>query len=195
MKVKVCGLTRLEDALLAERLGADFVGFIFAKESKRCVSVQKAKKIIERLTTAIPVGVFVEQADDEVLDIAQNSGLKAAQIYRPVLEKVDALTMIEALRVKGKESLDQIGKSRADFYLLDAYHDSAYGGTGRVFDWDLLPGNVSNLFIAGGLAASNVQKAASLHPFAIDVCSGVESVPGIKDSRKLEKFFEEISKC
>ena len=94
MKVKVCGITRVEDALLAERLGADFIGFIFANASKRCVSPEVARQIIEALTTAIPLGVFVEQTDDEVIKIADVAGLKAVQIYRPVVRKLDALTMI-----------------------------------------------------------------------------------------------------
>lgn len=195
MKVKVCGITRVEDALLAERLGADFIGFIFANASKRCVSPEVARQIIEALTTAIPLGVFVEQTDDEVIKIADVAGLKAVQIYRPVVRKLDALTMIEAIRVKDENDLQPVGQSQADYYLLDAYHESAYGGTGHVFDWTMLPEDVSNVFIAGGLGIDNVRRAALLRPFAIDVCSGVESAPGMKDEKKLRMFFEEISQC
>lgn len=196
-KIKICGITQLDDALLAEQLGANFIGLIFHKDSPRCVTPQTALQIAKALGRARPIGVFVSQTPAEVAAIAAQVGLYGVQVYaRICLELPKHLIKIQALRVRDAQDLAMIEhNSGADFYLLDRYHHQHYGGTGAAFDWRILPEERGNLFIAGGINPGNVRAACALKPYAIDVASGVEAIPGKKDPDKLTALFKEIQSC
>jgi phosphoribosylanthranilate isomerase len=192
MRVKICGITRPEDARLAERLGADFVGLVFARRSKRRVDETTAKRIADTLSRAAPVGIFVEQTLAEVEATARRVGLRAVQLYRRTRRRLRGVETIQAIRVRDGRSLAALQSPIPTYHLLDAWHPSQTGGTGRSFDWSLLPDDLGRVFLAGGIRPENVRAAAALRPFGIDVSSGVESSPGVKDPARLEQLFSEI---
>jgi len=196
MKVKICGITTLQDALLAESLGADYLGFIFHGESPRYIAPELAAEIIKNLTRAQAIGVFVDHRPSEIMAIAKQANLFGVQVYSYCCEQLPStLLRIQALRIRDAHDLSAIKRYPADNYLLDRYHDQHYGGTGERFDWQLLPVNRQSIFLAGGINPNNVKEACALKPYAIDVSSGVESSPGRKDEMKLRKLFEEIASC
>jgi phosphoribosylanthranilate isomerase len=192
MLVKICGITTEADALLAVALGADAVGFVFAP-SPRQVSATETRRIIERVPPEIlTVGVFRNEAPARVVEIVNTTGLKAAQLHgaetveqsRWVAERVP-LT-IKAFAA-GDPAIGRIDDYGADLVLVDA--DSP--GSGEVFDWRLAEGvaDPARLIVSGGLRPENVGDAiAHLHPYGVDVSSGVESSPGRKDPVKLRAF-------
>jgi phosphoribosylanthranilate isomerase len=192
MKVKICGITNIDDALMAEELGADYIGLIFAAESPRAVSVAQARAMAPALRRARLVGVFVRQTLSEVERIAAEVPLDAVQHYRRYRRPPRGALSIRALRVRDRRALTAIERSPCDFVLLDAHVDGAMGGTGGAFDWSLLPRRLDRVFLAGGIGPENVRAAAALRPFAVDVCSRVERCPGTKDPAKLRRLFEEF---
>ncbi len=210
MKVKICGITNAGDAQLAESLGADYVGLIFAKGSARCIDVSTAADIAESLAFARLVGVFVEQSLSEVEEIAQLVGLDAVQLYRRPRRRPQGVKYIQAIRVRrhprsgtnrlrrrldplrGGRSLRGVKSSIPDYFLVDTYHETAMGGTGDSFEWSVLPSKLEKVFLSGGINVNNVRLARRLNPYAIDVCSSVECRPGIKDHTRLERLFEEV---
>lgn len=191
MKIKICGITRASDARMAEALGADYVGIIFAKASPRCVGIAAAVDIAASLASARLVGVFVKHSVDEIERIAEHVGLHAVQLYREPERRPEGVVYILAIRVRDRSSLHVMESSAPDYFLTDAHVERAMGGTGHTFDWSLLPRQLDKVFLSGGIDAGNVRGARRLNPYAIDVCSGVESRPGIKEPGKLERFFEE----
>ncbi len=192
MKSKICGVTTEADASLCESLGADFIGLNFADISPRVIDVNRAKSIASTLTNAKSIGIFVEQSTEEIEHIAKEVGLWGVQFYSDLEREMPGFVTIKALRVRDPRTIGVMAVGRCDYYLLDAYSDSAMGGTGKTFDWSLLPPNLDRVFLAGGIKAENIRFAMDTRPFAIDVCSGVESSPGVKDERKLRRLFEEI---
>ena len=192
MKIKICGITSASDARMAESLGADYVGIIFAKASPRCVDVPTAVDIAASLASARLVGVFVEHSVGEIERIVERAGLHAVQLYRQPKRPPEGAVYILAIRVRDRSSLQAMESSAPDYFLTDAHHEQAMGGTGHTFEWSLLPRQLDKVFLSGGIDAGNVRGARRLNPYAIDVCSGVESRPGIKDQGKLEQFFEEV---
>lgn len=205
MRVKICGLTRAEDAKAAHDLGAWALGFIFYPKSKRFIDASSAKNIIAALpATALPVGVFVNQTD-EAISIAQDTGLKGIQLHGD--ETPDDLrraraafsgTIIKALRPKTEADLEAIAhyKGLADYILLDAAVGNEYGGTGHTGDWTLArnaAGFGVPVIVAGGLGPDNIAAAyTQTNPHALDLSSGVEAAPGIKDPAKLQALFANI---
>ncbi|HVG22960.1 MAG TPA: phosphoribosylanthranilate isomerase [Thermoanaerobaculia bacterium] len=182
-KVKICGITRTEDAELAIELGADYVGFIFVKESPRCVAHAPRTSGVQR------VGVFRNAAIDEVRRIAEREQLDLVQLHGEERYTLDGIPTIKAINVDG--ALPQI-ETEADYVLFDTG-----GGTGRTFDWSLLESypRTKPFFLAGGITPNNVSDAiARTNPYAIDVASGVERSPGVKDHDKLRKLFERIQR-
>ena len=180
MKVKICGLTRQEDAELAIELGAAYVGFVFVKESPRYV------EHAPRTTGAVRVGVFRNAPIDEVRRVVEREQLDCVQLHGDETWRMDVPT-IKALRVD--DTLPDT-TTNADYLLFDTG-----GGTGRTFDWSLLANFRPDkpFFLAGGITPDNVADAIAIaRPFAIDVASGVESSPGVKDHDKLRKLFERI---
>ena len=192
MFVKICGITSEEDALLAIAMGADAVGFVFAPSSRQ-LAPGRAADIVKRLPPEImTVGVFRDDAPDRVVDIVQHSGLAAAQLHGHE-SAGDARWIRERIRVVikafpgGDRELRNVDAYGADIVLLD----SASPGSGRVFDWSLAEGAPSGhrLMLAGGLNEDNVGEAIRrVRPWGVDVSSGVESAPGVKDPRKLRAF-------
>lgn len=203
MRVKICGLTREEDAQRAEALGAWALGFIFYPKSKRYIEPAQAARIIAALKTPA-VGVFVNQTGD-VVDIARLAGLKGIQLHGDETPEHCARVktnftgfVIKAFRPENEDDIAAIAdyKGKIDYALLDAGTGGQYGGTGHTFDWNLAvkAGETGiPLILAGGLTADNILTAnAKVKPFAADLSSGVESAPGIKDKEKLEALFSAV---
>ena len=198
--VKVCGITDLGDALAALEAGADMLGFNFYARSPRYVTPAQAQKIIERLPEGVScVGVFVnEPTPAEVERIARTAGLGAVQLHGDetpeYCQSLRALTTIKALRVGTDYTTESAAAYETDAILLDAYVAGERGGTGHTFDWALATltrERVPKLFLAGGLNPENVAQAvAAVRPYAVDVCSGVETSPGRKSPELMRRFVE-----
>ncbi len=197
VRVKVCGITRLEDALLAVRLGADALGFNFWPRSKRYLAPAAAREIIRRLPPLVAsVGVFVDPTREEVLRAAEASGIQVVQLHGdepPALCAALPLPVLKAIRVRDAASLEAIGAYEAAAGILLDTASPGYGGSGATFDWALaaLAAAARPLVLAGGLGPDNVAEAVRIvRPFAVDVASGVESAPGIKDGLRMRRFIE-----
>ena len=192
MKINICGITNADDARMAESLGADFIGLVFVQSSPRSVDVEQASRIAGQLKRAKPIGVFVDADPDRIESTAARVGLHAVQIYGEPVCTIPGVECIRAIRVRDRESLSAMKSGCADYFLLDSYAASAMGGTGIAFDWSVLPSDLSRVFLSGGLNPDNARQASRLGPFALDVCSGVEHRPGLKDPDQMRRFFTEV---
>jgi phosphoribosylanthranilate isomerase len=195
VRIKVCGITRCEDAELAVGLGADFIGLNFYPPSPRCLALEPAAAIARVVKgRARLVGVFVNAARAYIAERLEALGLDLLQFHGD--EDDDELQgwpvpVIRALRLRSDAALDAIaiGETSADFILIDTFHPQLFGGTGRARRLDALGAlDLSRVFVSGGLTPDNAAEAAALDPYALDVASGVEAAPGLKDPRKLESF-------
>ena len=199
-KVKVCGMTNLEDALLAVNLGAWALGFIFYKKSPRYISPSKVQKIIQLLPPFVTsVGVFVNQKEGAVKDIAKFCGLNTLQFHGDetphYCQRFRDYKVIKAFRIKDGFDISGLGVFRVSAYLFDTYQENAYGGSGKTFNWDVIKDKKLNapMILSGGLNPQNVRIAIeTVKPYAVDVSSGVEKSPGKKDAALLREFFEKI---
>ncbi len=196
LKVKICGITRLEDALAAVRLGVDALGFNFWPRSKRYLPPAAARDIVRRLPPLVTaVGVFVDPSRDEVLRAVDASGVGVAQLHgdeSPELCLSLPLPVLKAIRVVDAGSLVQLASYDVRGFLLDT-PGPGYGGSGRTFDWSLVAEVARELpiVLAGGLTPENVGEAVRVvHPWAVDVASGVESAPGVKDEDRMRRFID-----
>ena len=199
-RVKICGITRPEDAELAASLGAWAIGFILWPESKRHADPAIAAGISQALHRRVErVGVFVNPTLDEVVQLAENVGLTLIQLHgdegpsfcTAVAERTGA-RIIKGLRIGSGADIRDAERFHTDFHLLDAAAGKAYGGTGRTWDWALAAKRHSRVpvILSGGLTPENVADGiAAVRPWGVDVASGVESEPGIKDPEKMEAFF------
>jgi len=205
-KIKICGITNAEDALLAIELGADLLGFNFYSESPRYISPEGAKKVIGKLPAYVDiVGLFVNAEAEEVRRISSELYLNWVQLHGDeTLGYCSSLntmhtSLIKAVRVKDARDIEYAMNFSVDALLLDAYHPELYGGTGQRFDWSTLPkltGHViGRAFLAGGINAENVTQALSFGFYGIDICSGIESSPGKKDHKLMRELFENIRKA
>lgn len=199
VKVKVCGTTRLKDALLAVACGADAIGFIFYRKSPRYVTAQTAKDICSKLPPFVHrVGVFVNETAETVNRIADRCGLDAVQLHgdeSPAFCRKIRHRVIKAVRVQDAGSLKGLSRYPVDGFLLDTYQEDQRGGTGEVFDWDLArrAKKYGPIIIAGGLNPRNVKAAIQkVQPYGVDVSSGVEKSPGIKDPKKVKAFLKAV---
>lgn len=192
MMIKVCGITSVHDALLAESLGADWIGMIFEPTSKRYVTLETARAISDALTRARSIGVFVNDSIPAIKSSAAAAHLSGVQLYYPVREQIENLIVIEAMLVGDHFDHENFLNSKADYVLCDAVSDGKFGGRGLQFNWQLLPKHRERLILSGGLHADNVSAALQEQCFGIDVCSGVESSPGVKDPKRLQLFFDRI---
>ena len=195
VKIKVCGITSLVDAEKALEFGADMLGFNFYPASPRRIAAEKAAQIIERLpASSFNVALFVNESRQKVLDVTARAPLayRGLQFHG----EEDAaycrgweLKVIKAFRLKEKVSLAALHDFPADFYLLDSWSEG-YGGSGAQFPWEWLDGvDTAKLILSGGLRVDNVAQAIRrVRPYAVDVCSGVEARPGVKDHGKLKEF-------
>jgi phosphoribosylanthranilate isomerase len=199
VKVKVCGTTRLKDAMLAVECGADAIGFIFYKKSPRCVTAKTAKEICSKLPPFVQrVGVFVNETAEKINRIADRCGLDAVQLHgdeSPAFCKKIRHRVIKAVRVKDPGSLKDLSRYPVDGFLLDTYKEDQWGGTGKVFDWELAARakKYGPVILAGGLNPRNVKAAIQkVQPYGVDVSSGVEQSPGKKDPKKVKAFLKAV---
>ncbi len=200
-RIKICGLTREEDALLCAEHGADFLGFIFVPSSPRHVEPERAaeiaSKVREREVPPSIVGVFRDSSVGYIGEIAALVGLDLVQLQGSEPDedvRSLGLPVIKTYRV-GESLPDTTAHSSAQWVLFDTYDERRAGGTGRRFDWSLLSNypRTKPFFLSGGLSPDNVGAAISLvRPDGIDLSSGVEAEPGIKDHAKVARFFERI---
>ncbi len=198
VKVKVCGITTLEDAQTALRFGADALGFIFFKRSARFISPRAVKAILAKLPPFVTtVGVFVDSPVKEINDTIRQSGIDTVQLHGSETPKecsaVKGARVIKAFRVSGAKDINGIGKYDVAANLLDTFVEGTHGGTGKTFDWNIAvkAGNGTPLILSGGLTPDNVKEAIkTVKPYAVDVSSGVESAPGVKSAEKLKRFLK-----
>ena len=193
VRVKICGVTSVEDAEAAIVAGADLIGLNFYRPSPRYLDPASAYTIRQVIgPRAQVVGVFVNEARSVIGDRVQELRLDLLQFHGDEEESALsgwALPVIRALRVRTGEALAAISRTRADYVLLDTLSPTLYGGSGVARPLEELEHlDLSRVFISGGLNAANVAKAAALGPYAVDAASGVESTPGIKDHLKLRSF-------
>ena len=200
-RVKICGITSIEDALLAVKLGADAVGFVFYEPSPRNVSITLAKAIVEALPPFVSaVGLFVNETPAIIKNILKEVNLDILQFHgdeSPQACEQFNMPYYKAIRVKEDTNLLQYAQlyKSAKALLLDTYSEKSVGGTGLVFDWNLIPENISKpLILAGGLTAENVGLAIErVNPYAVDVSGGVEQSKGIKDTEKMAAFMHAVN--
>lgn len=204
-RVKICGITRAQDARLAEKLGAWALGFNFYKDSPRSVSPADAWKIRRKLElTTEAVGVFVNWKPEVIITLVHALELDAVQMHGNESPKqaaycADDLPVFKAFRVSPRFSMSEFRRfRRASAFLLDAAQSGKFGGTGKSFDWSIAmrAAKKHRIILAGGLTPENVAEAIlTVRPYAVDVASGVESRPGIKDPGKLRAFVAEVARA
>lgn len=195
VRVKICGITNPEDALMAVEAGADALGFVFFPDSPRCVSPEQAEAIIRRLPPFVQtVGLFVNEGVEKVNLVADRCGLDLIQLHGEETPDYCAdvrRRIIKAFRVKDESSLAGMADYRVAAPLLDAWSPAAHGGTGTTFNWEIAARAAASrdIILAGGLTPENVAGAiAAVRPYAVDVSSGVESAPGKKDAGLVSRF-------
>jgi phosphoribosylanthranilate isomerase len=196
-RIKFCGLSRLCDIKAANELKPEYIGFVFAPKSRRYVTPQKAltlKQVLDSQITA--VGVFADEAAETVAELLNMGAIDIAQLHgredNEYIEKLRNLTdkpIIKAFRIETASDIADAEKSDSDYILLDSG-----AGTGAVFDWKLIQNIRRPYFLAGGLSPDNVEEAVTLlHPFAVDVSSGIET-NGLKDQCKMAEFVAAVKK-
>jgi phosphoribosylanthranilate isomerase len=202
IRVKICGITRPQDALAAAMAGADAIGMVFYPGSQRCISIDTANAIIASLPPFVTtVGLFVDASRDQINSVLRNVSLDMLQFHGSESQQ-DCLgyakPYIKAIRMKaGLDLMQQLKMyDKSTGLLLDTYVEGVAGGTGQTFNWEMIPANVDKpLILAGGLNAGNVADAIRrVRPYAVDVSGGVEASVGIKDAGKLTEFIQQIRK-
>lgn len=200
MRVKICGITNIEDAKLCCLLGADALGFVFYNKSKRFIKYEDAEKIIKNLPPFISkVGVFVNADVLEINEIAKKIGLTLIQLHgeetQDFINKVN-LPVIKSFRVKDNFKFSIINEFQNCYYLLDSFSENELGGTGKNFNWELIPNELKNkIILAGGISTENIEFIyKNIKPIAVDLSSSVEITAGKKDPKKLVNFFKIINR-
>jgi phosphoribosylanthranilate isomerase len=195
VRVKICGITNQKDAFAALDAGADALGFVFYNGSPRNIAREDAARIIEQLPPFIQtVGLFVNESIETINNIADLCGLDVIQLHgdeTPQFCNSINRRVIKALRIKDISSLEPLESFNVAGMLLDAWSPSEQGGTGRTFNWDIaeIASQKKQIILAGGLSPDNVTEAIrKVRPYAVDVSSGVESSPGVKDHMLLRDF-------
>jgi phosphoribosylanthranilate isomerase len=201
VRVKVCGITNLADALAAVEAGADALGFNFYRHSPRFIEPGAAREIIEHLPDEILcVGVFVNDERQTVEDVVAESGVGVVQLHGDespsFCESLAGLRVIKALRVSEEFTPESAADYHVEAILLDAFSRTERGGTGRTFDWSIAQRTrerINRLYLAGGLTPENVREAIeTVEPYAVDVCSSIEREPGRKDHARMREFFDAL---
>ncbi|MFQ5915804.1 MAG: phosphoribosylanthranilate isomerase [Nitrospinota bacterium] len=211
VKVKICGITNVEDAIIAAEAGADAIGLNFVEGYPRCVSWETAREIAKELPPFLTVvGIFADIDVNEIRKAARICRLNAVQLHGDepphdcfrLARTVDmAIRVIKAFRVQGPETLEKIPlfrKSGGVTPLLDAYHPREIGGVGKSFEWELVAGaeNLHPFILSGGLNPDNVARAIeTLRPYAVDVSSGVEAELCKKDPEKVRAFIQNVKRA
>lgn len=195
MRVKICGITNSDDAQAAVELGADALGFVFAKSSRQ-VTKEQAKDIIERLPPFVsPVGVFVDEEVATIKGICDFCGIHTVQLHGKedplYIRDLKGYKIIKAFRIKEEDDLVCLSQYKPHAFLLDSYVRGVMGGTGVAFNWEIArqAHNYGNIILSGGLTPENITAAVRMvRPYAVDVSSGVESSPGKKDEELMRRF-------
>jgi len=202
LRIKICGITNLEDAIAATDYGADALGFVFHQKSPRNVTPETVTMIVSELPPYVTtVGVFVNEKKSEIEKIVRFTGLDVIQLHGS--EPPEACKMcrkvIKAIKVKDLTSLEPLNRYKVSAFLLDTYSPHTTGGTGRIFNWDIAieAKKLGRIILAGGLTPDNVEDAIMwVMPFAVDVATGVEgNKKGKKDHKKLKLFIERARKA
>ena len=198
-KIKICGITNPEDAQVAVQSGADALGFIFHSQSLRFVEVAIVKSIVSQLPPfVLPIGVFVNEAQTIVRNMMDECGLAIAQLHgeeSPSYCETLGRPVVKGIRLRDRSSFlalaEYKGRANVRGFVLDAFSESAYGGTGKLADWNVAAeaAQAAPVLLAGGLSPENVQEGIQkVQPYGVDVSSGVESSPGKKDHSKVKAF-------
>jgi phosphoribosylanthranilate isomerase len=197
IRVKICGITCLDDALVAVEAGADALGFMFYPPSPRSIRPDEVRRIVEQLPPFVArVGVFVNADEQHIRLIVREAGIDTVQLHgkEPVelCRSLAPLPVMKAFRMEGPGALNALTPYTGCAWLLDSYVAGVFGGTGQTFNWDLACEAVrrgGKVVLAGGLTADNVARAiAAVSPYGVDVSSGVETSPGKKDPDKVRAF-------
>ncbi len=196
--IKICGLTRAEDVRAAAEAGVDAIGLVFA-ESPRRVTPEQARDLLRDLPPWIlRIGVFVDETPSEIAAVVQSAEIDRVQIHGfedPIVRELVGTRILRAFRARDPGVLQEIRDSAEATFLLDAWSPELAGGTGRTFDWELARGarELGNLILAGGLTPENVGDAVrDVRPFGVDVSTGVEESPGVKDANLIRAFVEAV---
>ncbi len=201
-KIKICGLTREQDILAVNEYKPDYIGFVFAPGRKRTVSKETAKFLKSLLSPEIKaVGVFVNHDIEEIITLAEEGIIDMIQLhgdedrnYIEYLSEYTDVPIIKAVAVQNKEQLQKADTIPAiDYLLLDTYDRFTQGGTGKTFDWSIIPELHTPFFLAGGLNIHNINSAKQTNAFALDISSGVET-DGIKDNQKIAAIIAAVRK-
>lgn len=194
MRVKICGITNLADALVCQQYGADALGFIFYRGSKRYIAPEEVQEIITRLSPFITkIGVFVNESVNTINKIATKVGLNAVQLHgeeAPEYISQIHLPVIKSFRIDPEFDYGSLIDYKNCYYLLDSYSPEEYGGTGTTFNWQRIPEELrESIILAGGISIDNIDVICrDIRPAAIDVSSALESFPGKKDPEKIKRF-------
>ena len=198
VKVKICGIQHLADIEYINKVAPDYIGFVFAP-SKRRITPSKAHALIQHVTSSACVGVFVNEDIDKVVEIVQTCPLDIVQLHgdedasyiRRLKDKLQ-IPIWKAIRLRCVEDIQQLHNEDIEHFLIDAYSDEVYGGSGKQFNRNLLENiDVSNYILAGGVSIENVDESLDLKPYGIDVSSSLETNGG-KDRKKIEAFMTHI---
>ena len=203
-RIKICGITNLDDGLEAIAAGVDALGFVFVPNTPRYITPSQAKLVIKQLPPFITnVGLFVDNEIGEIEDIVNHCKLDAVQLHGnespEMCTKIRFQTkVIKSFHVKKEPQVlrNEIENYRVDAYLLDTFIKGKAGGTGQTFDWRIAEGLSQRIIVAGGLTPNNIGTAiAQLQPYGVDVSSGVEKSPGKKDTNKIHSFVRQVRKA
>jgi phosphoribosylanthranilate isomerase len=203
VKVKICGITNIDDALAAVDFGADALGFVFFKGSPRYISHNKASRIIRRLPSFVTtIGVFLNEKPGQVEKALALTGIDVVQFHGDEPPEMCDIPrrVIKAIRVKSLESLDPLihYRDKVSAFLLDTFTPNVFGGTGQIFNWDIAvyAKQFGRIILAGGLTPANVAAAIDhVSPYGVDVSSGVELEKGKKDHKKMKAFIDKAKKA
>jgi phosphoribosylanthranilate isomerase len=201
-RVKICGITRVEDARAAAALGADAIGLIFYRPSPRYVTPERAREIVEATPAFVTtVAVFVNPTREEVETVIRETGVAMLQFHgdeSPEFSSGFSRPYVKAARIRPELDLLKYlsPHSAARAWMLDTFHGDLWGGTGGAFDWGLVPKDaVKPIILSGGLTADNVANAVKrVRPYAVDVSTGVEASKGIKDAAKIAAFIGAVKR-
>jgi phosphoribosylanthranilate isomerase len=196
VKVKICGITNIEDALSAVDYGADALGFVFFKKSPRYITPERAKEIVSYLPPFITtVGVFVNEETEKTKEVMEIAGIDVLQLHGNESPNECRIwhRVIKAFRLRDFTDLKPLEKYRCSAFLLDTYSPESFGGTGQIFNWDIAveAKRFGRIILSGGLNLDNIEKAVMyVRPYAVDVSSGIEEEKGKKDLKKMREFIE-----
>ncbi|MCK5034176.1 MAG: phosphoribosylanthranilate isomerase [Calditrichia bacterium] len=200
MRIKICGITNLEDALVCSENRADALGFIFFKGSKRFIGYDEAKTIIKQLPFFImKIGVFVNEDYTKVNEVAENIGLNGVQLHgdesTEYINRI-RLQVIKSFRVNDEFDFSVLNNFHNCSFLLDTYSANEFGGSGKSFNWDLIPHDIrKKIILAGGISEENIEEVRrNIKPEAIDISSSLEDYPGKKNHTKVKSFLNIIKR-